>query len=223
MKVSDAINTRMSVRAFTNKPVPIQTVKSVLEKAARSPSGGNVQPWHMVILSPEKLAELNTLMECRLAGEAREDGDAQEYEIYPNKLKEPYRTARYQVGEEMYGLLGISREDKQKRLEWFANNFRFFGAPAAVFCFVDRIMGPPQWSDLGMYLQSVMLLFQEEGVDTCPQECWAMYPKTIHEFCEMPDELMLFCGMAIGYKDDKHPVNQLKTRRLNSDEWLKVL
>ena len=84
-------------------------------------------------------------------------------------------------------------------------------------------MGPPQWSDLGMYLQSVMLLFQEEGIDTCPQECWAMYPKTIHEFCEAPDELMLFCGMAIGYKDNKHPVNKLKTKRLDSSEWLKVL
>lgn len=223
MKVSQAINSRMSVRAFTDKPVSVQTVKSVLEKAARSPSGSNLQPWRMVILTPEKLSELNALMAKRLSGEANPNGDEQEYNIHPENLKEPYRSSRYEVGEDMYALLGISRDEKPKRREWFANNFRFFGAPAAAFCFVDRIMGPPQWSDLGMYLQSAMLLFQEEGIDTCPQECWAMYPKTIHEFCEMPDELMLFCGMAIGYKDEKHPVNQLRTKRLDTDEWLKVL
>jgi nitroreductase len=223
MKVSQAINQRMSVRAFTDQPVPVETVKAVLEKAARSPSGSNLQPWRVVILSPEKLAQLNAVMEERLAGVANPDGDKQEYNIHPENLKEPYRTSRYEVGEDMYALLGISRDEKPKRREWFANNFRFFGAPAAIFCFVDRIMGPPQWSDLGMYLQSVMLLFQEEGIDTCPQECWAMYPKTIHQFCEMDDELMLFCGMAIGYKDKDHPVNKLRTKRLDSKEWLKVL
>ncbi len=223
MKVSQALESRMSVRAFTDQQVPVGTVKKVLEKAARSPSGSNLQPWRMVILTPEKLAKLNALMEKRLSGEANVNGDAQEYNIHPEKLKEPYRTSRYEVGEDMYALLGISRDEKPKRLEWFANNFKFFGAPAAAFCFVDRTMGQPQWSDLGMYLQSVMLLFQEEGIDTCPQECWAMYPKTIHEFCDMPDELMLFCGMAIGYKDKNHPVNNLKTKRLYSSEWLKVL
>ncbi len=223
MKVSQAIENRRSVRAFTDKPVAVETVKSVLQKAARAPSGSNLQPWRMVILSPGKLADLNKIMQKRLTGESHPDGDQQEYNIHPEKLKEPYRTSRYEVGEDMYELLGISREEKPKRREWFANNFKFFGAPAAAFCFVDRTMGPPQWSDLGMYLQSVMLLFQEEGIDTCPQECWAMFPKTIHDFCEMPDELMLFCGMAIGYEDEKHPVNQLRTKRLDSSEWLKII
>lgn len=223
MKVSQAIEARTSVRAFTEKPVKIELVKSVFERASRAPSGSNLQPWRMVILSPEKLAELNILMQKRLNGEAHPDGDKQEYQIHPDKLKEPYRTSRFEVGEDMYTLLGISREEKPKRREWFANNFRFFGAPAAAFCFVDRQMGPPQWSDLGMYLQTAMLLFQEEGIDTCPQECWAMYPKTIHEFCEMPEELMLFCGMAIGYRDTLHPVNKLKSKRAPTDTWLKIL
>lgn len=223
MKVSEAIKNRSSVRAFKEKPVSLDTLKTVFENAARSPSGSNLQPWRMVLLTPQKMAELNAIMEKRLAGEPHPQGDKQEYKIHPDNLKEPYRTSRYEVGEEMYALLGISRDEKPKRLEWFANNFRFFGAPAAAFCFVDKIMGPPQWSDLGMYLQSVMLLLQEEGIDTCPQECWAMYPKTIHEFCEMPDELMLFCGMAIGYKDETHPVNKLKTKRLPSSDWMKIL
>ena len=223
MKVSDALEERMSVRAFTSQTVPLETLTRVFEKSARAPSGGNLQPWHIVILAGEKLDEFKELMRKRLAGEPHPEGEAAEYAVYPSNLKEPYRTARYEVGEEMYGLLGIGRDEKPKRLEWFANNYQFFGAPAAAFCFVDRIMGPPQWSDLGMYLQSVMLLFQEEGIDTCPQECWSTHPKTVHDFCEMPEELMLFCGMAIGYRDPDHPVNQLRTKRLPSSDWLKVL
>lgn len=223
MKVSDAINQRRSVRAFLDKPVPTEMVRDVFNNASRAPSGGNVQPWKIIVLTPEKLKEFNQIMARRLEGEPVEGGEQPEYSVYPSKLQEPYRTARFEVGEEMYGLLGIGRDEKAKRLEWFANNFRFFGAPAAAFCFVDRSMGPPQWSDLGMYLQTAMLLFKEAGLDTCAQECWSMYPKTVSQFCDVPDEWMLFCGMAIGYADDDHPVNALRTSRLDTEHWLKVL
>lgn len=223
MKVSEAVEARMSVRAFTDKNVPVETVKRIMEKANRAPSGGNVQPWRVVVLSEDKLADFKALMETRLAGKPHPDGEAPEYPVYPPKMKEPYRTVRFQNGEQMYELLGISRDEKPKRLEWFSNNFRFFGAPAAIFCFVDRTMGAAQWSDLGMYLQTAMLLFQEEGIDTCAQECWSMYPKTVHEFCEMDEDLMLFCGMAIGYRDTSHPVNDLHTPRMPIDAWLKVI
>ena len=223
MNVSEALEARISVRAFIDKPVPVKTLKQVFEQAARAPSGGNLQPWRVAILSGEKLDMFRSLMKRRLAGEPHPEGETPEYAVYPPKLKEPYRTARYEVGEEMYGLLGINREEKGKRLEWFANNYQFFGAPAAAFCFVDRVMGPPQWSDLGMYLQSVMLLLQENGIDSCAQECWCTHPRTVQDFCEMPPELMLFCGMAIGYRDTDHPVNQLRTKRIKSEKWLKVL
>lgn len=223
MKVSDALANRRSVRAFTDQTVPIETVETVFKTASRAPSGGNVQPWKIVILSQDSLARFKELMARRLNGEAHPGGEAPEYAVYPPKLKEPYRTARFEVGEDMYGLLGIGRDEKQKRLEWFANNFQFFGAPAAAFCFVDRIMGPPQWSDLGMYLQSAMLLFEEQGLSTCSQECWSVYPKTVGEFCDIPEDWMLFCGMAIGYADDTHPVNNLKTKRLDTSDWLKTI
>jgi len=223
MNVLEAVQSRMSVRAFTDKKVPVETVKRVMKVASRAPSGGNIQPWRIVILSEDKLAEFKALMETRLSGTPHPDGEAPEYAVYPPKIKEPYRTVRFENGEQLYGRLGISRDEKPKRLEWFANNFRFFGAPAAIFCFVDRIMGPPQWSDLGMHLQTAMLLFQEEGIDTCAQECWSMYPKTIREFCDMEDDLMLFCGMAIGYRDGNHPVNDMQTPRMETDDWLKVV
>lgn len=169
------------------------------------------------------MSEFRKIMETRLSGTAHRDGETPEYEVYPPKLKEPYRTERFAVGEDMYRFLGIPREDRERRLEWFAENYRFFGAPAGIFCFVDRIMGPPQWSDLGMFLQSFMLLLTEAGLASCPQECWYRYPKTVAEFCEVRDEWMLFCGIAIGHEDKSHPVNQLRTRRMPQKDWLNVL
>ena len=122
----------------------------------------------------------------------------------------------------MYAHIGIPRGDKAARRAWFSRNFQFFGAPAALFCTVDRRMGPPQWSDLGMYLQTVMLLAVEAGLATCAQECWAVYPRTIEAFLGTPPERMLFCGMAIGYEDPDEAANRLRTVRADVADWLTV-
>lgn len=223
MNVSEAVSRRISTRAFTSKKVESSLIRECLLKAARAPSGGNVQPWKICILNNDKMTEFKALMTRRMSGESFPGGEQPEYAVYPQNLKEPYRTARYEVGEEMYGLLGISREDKQKRLEWFARNYQFFEAPAGIFCFMDRIMGAPQWSDIGMFLQTFMLLLEEAGLQSCAQECWSQFPKTVSQFCEMNEEDMLFCGIAIGHGDLEHPVNKLKTKRLDDSLWLKTL
>jgi len=223
MDVSTALAKRTSVRAFTDEQINLEIILQVLEKAARAPSGGNLQPWRVKVLHGGKMQEFRAMMKLKFADVPQPETEMPEYPVYPPNLKEPYRTARYEVGEEMYALLGILRDQKTKRQEWFANNYQFFGAPAGLFCFVDRTMGSPQWADLGMFLQTVMLLFQENNIDTCAQECWSLYPKTIAEFCNTPDEWMLFCGMAIGIKDKTHPVNQLYTKRLPTESWLEVL
>lgn len=222
MKVSEAMERRISVRAFLDEPVEDATLMRILGKAARAPSGGNLQPWRVVIVNGEAMTRFKSIMEDRLAGCPHPEGEAAEYRVYPPDLKEPYRTSRFTVGEQMYALLGIERGDRPARLNWFANNFRFFGAPAAIFVFVDRIMGAPQWADLGMFLQGFMLLAQEEGLDTCPQECWAAYPKTVSEFCNAPPELMLFCGVAIGKRDPGHPVNRLRSEREPLENWVSM-
>lgn len=221
--VSLAVEQRKSVRAFLDTPIPSETIKDLLDKASRAPSGGNVQPWKIALVNGGAMTRFRALMDERLAGTPIEGGEQPEYQVYPPSLKAPYREYRFAIGEAMYGLLGIGRDDKAARLKWFANNFRFFGAPAAIFCFVDRSMGAPQWSDLGMLLQTFMLLAQEEGIDTCPQECWSMYPKTIARFCSAPEELMLFCGMAIGHRDESHPVNALQSERAPIEDWLSVI
>jgi nitroreductase len=145
------------------------------------------------------------------------------YEIYPPKLKEPYRTSRFELGEQMYELLGIGRENKEARIAQVMENFRFFGAPCAFFCFIDRQMGPPQWSDLGMFLQTFMLLAKEAGLDTCAQEAWSMKHDSVSKFVKAEDSDMLFCGMAIGYRDDTATVNSLKSERRPLNEWAKFL
>jgi nitroreductase len=214
MTVTDAITSRMSVRDFLPDAVPLELLKRILSTASRAPSGGNVQPWHIDVVTGPKLAGLKSIMQRKL-GAASADGGFEnpEYDIYPKPLVAPYRDYRFKVGEDMYGLLGIPREDKAGRQRWFSRNYQFFGAPAALFCSVDRGMGPPQWSDLGMFLQSVMLLLREEGLDSCAQECWSVYPDTVRSFLGLPASRMLFCGMAIGRRNPDHPVNALRTER----------
>jgi nitroreductase len=218
MDVSEAIASRRSVRGFLDKGVDPAVLRKVLEKAARAPSGGNLQPWHIYAVGGAELTQLKEIMARRLPEAPK--GEGTEYAIYPKDLGSPYRERRFQVGEDMYGTLGIPREDKMARLMWFARNFRFFDAPVALFCYVHRDMGPPQWSDLGMYLQSVMLLLREEGLDSCPQECWAIYPKTIASFLGAPDLWMLFCGMSIGWKDETHPANRLNAARAPLEDFV---
>ena len=222
MNVSEAVQGRRSVRAFLDTPVPRALLEEALSKAARAPSGGNLQPWQIYVVSGEPLVEFKALVAQR----ARQSpmGEAPlEYEIYPKSLKPPYRDYRFKNGEDLYATLDIPRENKFARLASFANNFKFFGAPVGLFCLVDRQMGPPQWSDLGMYLQSLMLLLREAGVDSCPQECWSIFHRTVRTFLGAPEELMLFCGMAIGYEDPAAAVNRMRAERAPLGEFCRFL
>jgi nitroreductase len=222
MNVSEAVLGRRSVRAFLDTPVPRALIEEALTKAACAPSGGNVQPWKIYVVSGESLAQFKALAEK--AVQQAPMGEAPlEYEIYPKSLKAPYRDYRFKNGEDLYATLGISRENKFARLGWFANNFKFFGAPMGLFCFIDRQMGPPQWSDLGMYLQTLMLLLHEAGVDSCPQECWSILHRTVQTFAGAPEELMLFCGMAIGYEDTAAPVNRMRADRAPLQDFCRFL
>jgi nitroreductase len=218
ISVTEAVQRRRSIRAFLPTPIDSNLIAKVLIEAMRAPSGGNLQPWRLFVLNGDSMSRFRRLMDEKIAGNAL--GEKPEYDVYPPALKEPYRSRRFAVGEAMYERLKIPRSDKLARLRWFQNNDRFFGAPAAFFCFVDKIMGPPQWSDLGMFLQTAMLLFQERGLDTCPQEAWSRWPKTVSEFVGAPEELMLFCGVAIGHADPRAPVNGLRTERAAPAEIL---
>ena len=213
MKVSEAVESRQSIREYLKKPVDSSLIKEILEKSARSANGGNLQPWQIFVINKESMADF-----LKQQSEWTE-AETPAYDIYPPKLKEPYRTSRYELGEQMYSLLGIEREDKEGRFMQVLKNFEFFGAPAAIFCFVDKQMGPPQWSDLGMFLQTFMLLAQEAGLDTCAQEAWSIKQESVSDFFNVDNETMVFCGMAIGYKDPEATINKLRSERRPINEW----
>ncbi len=216
MNVSEAVAARRSVRGFLDTPVDLGLIQQLVAKASRAASGGNLQPWHVDIVAGDSMNRLKQTMMAKLAT----GPETPEYDIYPTELVAPYRDRRFAVGEAMYAHIGIPRDDKAARRMWFARNFAFFGAPLALFTTVDKRMGPPQWSDLGMFLQSFMLLAVEAGLATCAQECWAIYPETVKAFLNTPDERMLFCGMAVGYEDPNEPANQLRTDRADASEWV---
>lgn len=217
MKVSEALKSRKTIRAFKPDPISKDVLTELLETAARAPSGGNLQPWHVHVLGPDGVKELVDNVAEKLAVNPR--GEGPEYDIYPRDLKEPYKSRRFDIGERMYATLGIPREDKAARLMWFANNFRFFGAPNALIISIDRQMCEGQWSDLGMFLQSIMLLAREYGLDTCPQEAWAIWQGTIREMYKIPEERIIFCAIGIGYADNDDPVNSLESPRAPMEEW----
>jgi nitroreductase len=215
MDVSEAVGRRMSVRAFKPDAVPGQIVREILLKAHGAPSGGNLQPWRVYALAGEPLAELK-------AQASAGPMEPPEYQVYPANLWDPFRTRRYQCGEDLYASIGIGRDNRPARLRQLARNTDFFGAPVGLFFCLDRNLGPPQWSDLGMYMQTVMLLAVERGLDTCAQEFWANYPNLVARFIGLPADHQLFSGMALGYRDETHPINGWRTRRDDFDVWCEM-
>ncbi|MBV2235555.1 MAG: nitroreductase [Sterolibacterium sp.] len=216
MKVSEAVASRRSVRAFLDQAVDAQLLRDILGKAQRAPSGGNLQPWVVHVLTDQALARFKALIAERKLDQPF--GEGAEYPIYPDGLCEPYRSRRSQCGEDMYASMGIAREDKAARLAFLAGNFDFWGAPAALFICIDRRLGTTQWVDLGLYLQTVMLLAREAGLDSCAQEFWTLWHRSVAEFLQLPAHLMPFCGLALGHADPAHPVNSLRTERAGLDE-----
>ncbi|AVO50342.1 nitroreductase family protein [Melaminivora suipulveris] len=213
MDVSQALHARRSVRAFLAKAPPAELVQSILEQAGRAASGGNVQPWRVLALTGEPLQAF--LQEVDAA--RPDEGPGQHH--YPSNLWEPYRTRRFSNGEDMYRALDIPREDKAARLEHFARNGRFFGAPVGVLVCVDERMGPPQWVDLGIYLQSLMLLAVQHGLATCAQGFWRRYASTVQRSLGVPEPYSVAFGVALGYEDKAAPVNAMRSTRAPWSEW----
>lgn len=218
MRVSEAVETRITCRAFKDTPVAQATLSAILEGARRTPSGGNLQPWHVWALAGDDLKALVLAVKGKLATGQLGDGPT-EYDIYPPVMKEPYIGRKFKNGEAVYAALGVPRDDLGARMEQVHRNFEFFGAPVGLFFAIDRSMQPGQWADMGMFLMSVMLLAREHGLHTAPLESWALYPRTVAEHLDLSPELMLFCGMALGEMDTSHPVNGARVPRAPVDEW----
>ncbi|HEY0974360.1 MAG TPA: nitroreductase [Solimonas sp.] len=218
--VADALQHRISTRAFLPTPVTEGDIRALLDLARWSPSGGNLQPWKVIVVSGAARDAVIALAKNYPGVFPAEDTDQP---VYPPNLWEPYRSRRFKIGEDMYGVLGIPREDKAARLKWLARNFEFFGAPVGVFFVIDTRMGHGQWAHLGMFMQSLALAAQARGLGTCFQEFWGTLRKTLKTHFQLPEHEMVYCGMALGHPDPQAPVNRLRSERAPVDEFTRFI
>lgn len=219
MDVYEAVDSRRAVRAFSDEPVPREVLERVLTAATRAPSSGNLQPWHVYVVTGRPLAELKARATARaLAGDP---GDEREYPMYPDGLGFPYADRFAAAAAQRYEALGIERDDPDRPRKIAALNSGAFGAPAVLFCYLDRAMGPGQWADAGMYLQTVMLLLRAEGVHSCPQVMWTMYRTTVGEIVGADDGAVLLCGVSVGFEQEGVP--RLRTGRADLTETVRFV
>ena len=216
--VSAILKKRISTRAFLDTPVPESEIRAILEIAKFSPSGGNLQPWKVHVVTGAARQRVVDAVREALSGNPF--AVESELKIYPDNLWEPYRTRRYQLGEEMYEHLGIPREDKAGRLAHLARNFEFFGAPVGLFFTLDRRFDKGQWAHLGMLMLSIALVAEERGLATCMQESWTTRARTVCNLLGIPDTEQFYCGMALGYADKTAPVNALRSSRAALEDFV---
>ncbi len=221
--VDDAINSRQSMREFLPKPVPREVISHLLEVACRAPSGTNTQPWKTYVLQGASRDALVTRV-CAahdalranpaLAAEYRE-----EYDYYPEKWVSPYVERRRENGWGLYGLLGITKGDKDKMHAQHQRNYEFFDAPVGLMFTLDRVMGRGSLVDYGMFLQNIMVAARGHGLHTCPQAAWNGFANIILPQIGAGEGEMLVCGMALGYADETALVNTFRTPRLPASEF----
>ena len=218
MNVTDAVLSRRSVRAYEDKAVPLELLRQIMDTARWSPSGCNFQPWEATILTG---APLKALQEKLLVAAPQQP---EEYAVTPAEITPLYLARLHELGGAMYGAQGIERSDAERRADFVRQNNLSFGAPALLLTYLPRFMGAAQWSDIGMWLQSIMLLLREAGLDSCPQEYLSLHAKLIKEHIGVSDEShIFFCGLAIGYGKHEEPVNGFARNRVPLDEQVKFV
>lgn len=221
--VESAITSRMSVRAFLSKNIDKSVVLNLLNIASRAPSGTNTQPWKVYVLEGKALEGLCAKV-CAAYDEIAANPElAKEfqpaYNYYPEKWFSPYIDRRRENGWGLYGLLGITKADKDKMHAQHRRNFEAFGAPTCLFFTIDKELGMGSMLDYGMFLQNIMVAARGEGLDTCPQAAWNDYAKIILPSIGAKENEMLVCGMALGYADKNEIVNTFHTPRVSAEEF----
>ncbi len=216
MNIVENIITRYACRAYLDKPIDKKDLEIILNTARWSPSGVNTQPWHVAVVSGKTKQRIsNALIQAR-ENKLPENPD---YHYYPAKWREPYKSRRKNTGLSLYRALGIEKDDPDAQKNAWYNNYRFFGAPVGLLFFVDKDMGKGSWIDMGIFLQSTMLVAHGLGLATCPQASLAEYPDKIREILKRPDSQLLVAGMSLGYSDQAHPVNNYRLEREPVDNF----
>ncbi len=221
--IDDNIRARRSIRAFLPQPVAKQDLLDILNVASRAPSGTNTQPWQVhIVTGAKKQAITDEILSIFKNPELLKE-HTEEYNYYPAKWVDPYLARRRKVGFDLYGLLGIGKEDKDKMQQQGARNYQFFDAPVGVFFTIDRVMQQGSWFDYGMFVQNVMLAAKARGLDTCPQAAFTQFHRVIAQHLNLKPEQQLVCGMSLGYADLSKVENTLVTEREPAENFTQFL
>ena len=220
MNIKEAIEKRFSVRAFTKEVPDIETIKAILKTAGTAPSGGNIQPWKVYVLTENAKNELSKKTLYNFDNGVQEDI---EYDIYPKPLADEYKKRRYECGADMYNALAIGKDDLDSRFKQIRENYNFFGAPLGMIITIDKSFGKNGWGHVGMFLENLWLSAIDYGLGICLQESWSIYPKTVKEVTKHPDNEIVWCGVAVGYEDSSNPINQYRTKREDLDSFVRFI
>jgi nitroreductase len=201
---------RRSVRGFHPTPIDRKIIERILEIASRAPSGSNMQPWKVHVLTGRALDRLKAEM---IAFHETGAPATREYEYYPVEWRSPYIERRRKVGWDLFALAGVGRGDRAGSERQRGKNYAFFGAPVGMIFTIDRDLGQGSWLDYGMFLQSIMIAARGHGLDTCPQAALANFPEIVRRHLAIPETELVLCGMAVGLKDPGEPTNQLVAER----------
>lgn len=211
--VDAAITSRRAIRAFLPTPVAREDIESILEVAARAPSGTNTQPWKVYVLSGGTRQLLSERITAVYNDPAQAAQHTEEYAYYPRQWTSPFIDRRRKVGWDLYALLGLKREDKAGMAAQHGRNYRFFDAPVGFIFTIERVMEQGSWLDYGMFLQNIMVAARGRGLDTCPQAAFTQYHRVIGEVLQLPPNEIVVCGMALGFADHDKIENSLVTER----------
>lgn len=210
MDILTAMQARKSTRAFLERDVEVEKIHAILDAARWAPSGVNMQPWRVAVVRGESKRRISeAIITAREAGQT----ESPDYQYYPTEWFEPYKSRRKATGLALYGALNIARDDKQRRLESWYDNYRFFGAPVGLLVFLDRRLSQGSWIDIGMFLQNLMLAAEAQGLATCPQASLAEYPGIVREILDIDEQMALACGLSLGYPDPQAAVNSYRIPR----------
>ena len=210
MQVNEAILKRRSVRAYTDQVVDQDLIEKIFTEAQQSPSNCNTQPWHVVVVSGDSRDKIEKAMMSEImAGKP----PTPHFTPGDHKLQDEYRKRQIECAVSLYDSLNIKREDKQERQELMGRNWQFFGAPHAAFFSMPKSMSEINAVDMGIYLQSIMLLMTQYGLASCPQGALAMFTDSIWEMANIPDNNAIMFGLSFGYAETDNRINKFDVGR----------